>query len=326
MGLDVRFPPLLSRFQRLTEAVPSSSFLSVWQLHTFRSRWLCAVTFLGGDTTTGAMAAASPRSARGSARPTNRAAGEGDSNSPTPRAGPRTAAEPADAQAARSCGGPHNARTGEQGDPRPRSGGWQGLTGRGSRSRAAPSSPSASPSSWSRWAARPPPPPRSSSAAAAGSGPWASPTPLRGVGTGQGQHGAGSPPPTAPAPQPCQGGSGGSRKPSSRWQHRAEPALVAAFPQPQTSPTPWQPRPPSLPGCSQPQEVDEKPPGLRKPLLILRAWQGEGLRRHPGTATPGSEGLQAARGPSSRRLEPPRGHGSTDRALAGPRSHVPRGG
>lgn len=55
------------------------------------------------------------------------------------------------------------------------------------------------------------------------------------VGTGQGA------PPTAPAPQPCQGGSGGSRKPSSRWQHRAEPALVSAFPQPQTSPTPWQP-------------------------------------------------------------------------------------
>lgn len=50
LGLDVRFPPLLSRFQRLTEAVPSSSFLSVWQLHTFRSRWLCAVTFLRGGT------------------------------------------------------------------------------------------------------------------------------------------------------------------------------------------------------------------------------------------------------------------------------------
>ena len=36
--MDVHFPPFLSRFQRLTEAVPSSSFLSVWQLHTFRSR------------------------------------------------------------------------------------------------------------------------------------------------------------------------------------------------------------------------------------------------------------------------------------------------
>lgn len=36
----VRFPPLFSKFPRLTEAVPSSSFLRVWQLHTFRSKWL----------------------------------------------------------------------------------------------------------------------------------------------------------------------------------------------------------------------------------------------------------------------------------------------
>ena len=39
-GSYIRFPPLFSRLPRLTEAVPSSSFLRVWQLHTFRSKWL----------------------------------------------------------------------------------------------------------------------------------------------------------------------------------------------------------------------------------------------------------------------------------------------
>ena len=43
----VLLPPLFFRtLERLTEAVPSSSFLKVWQLQTFKSKWLWAVTFL----------------------------------------------------------------------------------------------------------------------------------------------------------------------------------------------------------------------------------------------------------------------------------------
>lgn len=119
-------------------------------------------------------------------------------------------------------------------------------------------------------------------------------------------------------------GAAGSRPPAGSTVQSLSWSLPS--PSPKLHPPHGSPLPPIPARLLPPQEVAEKPPGLRKPLLVLRAQQGEGLRRHPGTATPGSEGLQAARGPSSRRLEPPRGHGSTDRALAGLRSHVPRGG
>jgi len=78
------------------------------------------------------------------------------------------------------------ARWGTRGQPwhQPHARGSRRLTGRGSRSTAAQSSPSASPSSWSRWAARRPPPPRSSSSVTGGCAPWASRTRL---GRGDGQ-------------------------------------------------------------------------------------------------------------------------------------------